>query len=944
MNSLVALWLKASWRPLLVLVLALVVRLVYNLSCFEHRICHAGDSYYYLTGGKELARLISTSPNLAYFCAHLWQKASVLPGSFQSFSSTHLTDRLLLDGPVFPSYLGCLFLLLGQKAGELALNVNSTFFATANSIVDSLSCLLLYFLTAEAFGAGAGLTAGLLLALYGPSIINTQQCYSEPFAYFLLLAWCLVFTRLVLHQKSFLVPAYLLFGLLTGLVMLSKPAFVMVPWLGLAVFFIARHFTRTLPISPPGLKALAFPLGLALIIVPWLCFTGFVCGKVSLLVNRAPEYNLFIGNHLPSDGWKTWPTPENIPQSMDEARERLAQQFCSETTHSLGLIFRKIPRLFGGVWNEFQYEVVGLNLLSQNLVQGLLLLLGWLGFAALVGRSQREEAPRQFCLALTIAAIAGFHLVYALFEPVPRYAITAIPMVIALGAGGLFTLFRGAARLGHEFFEYSALVVMALIAAIGFYQLYTFYSFIPLLGEFVPSADFLVLRLINCVIWLLFFALLVLMAGMALSLAGLNSRLAKSVLSVGALLMVACCIAFFNFDPAQAEWYHQLVASGDDCLVQTLNLPESLARSRSRHTYILVDCQGDAAPPALAVRINGRDLPHHPWLLWHEIKPSDKDVHALLHFQGNSMSRDFRLMRQWWAFPIASETLVGGDNIIQLRAENLPVKVYGDFLCSENHTKIRASTSDPSKKAKSAGERLCLPSLEKFSWTKGFLSFDHRDPRSYEPVSFAGQVMKSARQCRGRVFDYDLSDSPGLQNGAYRIRIASSQVEESGILEADAKPIIIYNSPAEFTVRGDDPRTMTVTAPVVDGLGLPAGGLLKMSLLARKDRSQVGIPVEVSLSAAASVDGKPLSWTSQWQPSSLKVGSQWSAVEYANFLPADCLKWKQAVFKLLFAPFPADRLYLHPKQAMKDKLYVRDVRIEILPTAPPSGQGRWLYY
>lgn len=965
MNSLVALWLKSSWRPLLVLGVALAVRLVYNYGFFEHRICHTGDSYYYLTTGNGLARLISTSHNWSEFCGQLWQKGTVPPGSFQSFSSENLTDRLLLDGPVFPSYLALLFILLGPAHGPgiEAFNVHSTFFASANSIVDSLSCLFLYFLTAEAFGVGAGLTAGLLLALYGPSIINTQQCYSEPFAYFLLLAWSFAFTRLVLHPGKLLSLGYLLFGVLTGLVMLSKPAFVIVPALGLAVFFIGRKFAVKLAVSPPGRHMIAFPLGVALILLPWLSFTGAVSGRASLLVNRAPEYNLFIGNHLPSDGWKTWPTPGNVPQSMTEARARLLGQFQTDTEHSVGLIFRKIPRLFAGVWNEFQYEVVGLNLLSQNLVQGLLLLLGWLGFAALLGRRQREEAPRQFCLALTLATVAAYHLVYALFEPVPRYAITALPLVIALGAGGLFTLFRSAARLENEFLEYSALVVLALFSAVGFYQLYTFYSFIPILAQNIPDADFIALRGINCCIWLAFFTFIVLLAGLALSLAGLNSRLSKVVISGGALLMVACCLAFFNFDPAQAEWFTEI--SDGDSVQQILNLPASATHNKKM--FLLVDCQTDVAPPHLAVRVNGKALPPHPWLIWHELRPADKDVHVLLHIQSNAMASDFRLLRQWWAYPLSS--LKEGDNLIELVSSGKQrVKIYGDFLPRRRERNERP------------GDVICMPSFEKFSWTKGFLSFDHRDPRTYETVNFEGRADKSVWYSakKGKHFDYDLSDAPGLQTGLYRIRaVGQADLAAFGIASVEdpsgAPGKVLFAHPGEFTVRGDDPSTMTLDCELGK---LPRHGLLRMTLEARKDRPFEKIPVEITLSIADAASGRsnqalnqaagssPGSsparvddasgkssksssdnspWTSWWQPNSLRVSGDWSAVEYSNFLPDNCAAWDKAEARILFAPFPADRLYLHKKQALKDRLHVRNVQLTLLPTRLPQ-ELEWHYY
>jgi hypothetical protein len=182
-----------------VLLLALTIRVVYNLFFFQHRICDIGDSSYYLTAGKALADLVRASwseTHLSDFLVRLCQPTSVIPGSFQSFSSTNLSDRLLLDGPIFPSYLAGLFLLIGAQAGaaaNLALNAHSQFYAIANSVVDSFSCAIGLRLCEFGLRSQDWLAwLALVMALYAPSIINTQQCYGEPFAYFLLCCWALL--------------------------------------------------------------------------------------------------------------------------------------------------------------------------------------------------------------------------------------------------------------------------------------------------------------------------------------------------------------------------------------------------------------------------------------------------------------------------------------------------------------------------------------------------------------------------------------------------------------------------------------------------------------------------------------------------------------------------------------------------------------------------------
>jgi hypothetical protein len=481
-----------------VLLLALTIRVVYNLFFFQHRICDIGDSSYYLTAGKALADLIRASwseTHLSDFLVRLCQPTSVIPGSFQSFSSTNLSDRLLLDGPIFPSYLAGLFLLIGAQTGaaaNLALNAHSQFYAIANSVVDSFSCALVCAFTGLAFGRKTGLLAGIGLALYAPSIINTQQCYGEPFAYFLLCCWALLLVLLSRcrglspstnsspssspsansgESMLYLLNCFLL-ALFSGLLMLAKPAFVFLPWLGIAVYLVAlaiykggsKHLAG-INKSKLLLALLTFALGLALALAPWLGFTRSVSGQMMLVVNRAPQYNLYIGNYLATDGWKTWPTQANIPNTMADAKAFVIDEFKTAPLALIGLFLRKIARLTVGVWNEFQYPLGVFGIVEQNIWQGVLLLLGCLGLAAILGKKEPSvtvvdslsapvvasvavvaENNSAKALALSFAALILFHLVYACFEPVPRYAITAMPLLMAFAAQGLLTVYGAIAQ------------------------------------------------------------------------------------------------------------------------------------------------------------------------------------------------------------------------------------------------------------------------------------------------------------------------------------------------------------------------------------------------------------------------------------------------------------------------------------------------------------------
>lgn len=962
-NARSALFQITGWQPILVLLLALTIRVVYNLFFFQHRICDIGDSSYYLTAGKALADLIRASwseTHLSDFLVRLCQPTTVIPGSFQSFSSTNLSDRLLLDGPIFPSYLAGLFLLIGAQTGaaaNLALNAHSQFYAMANSVVDSVSCALLCAFASLAFGRKTGLLAGIGLALYAPSIINTQQCYGEPFAYFLLCCWALLLVLLSRslglspstnssESKLYLLNCFLL-ALFSGLLMLAKPAFVFLPWLGIAVFLVViaiyKGGSRRLAginKSKLLLALLIFALGLAVVLAPWLGFTRSVSGQMMLVVNRAPQYNLYIGNYLATDGWKTWPTQANIPNTMADAKAFVMDEFKTSPLALIGLFLRKIARLTVGVWNEFQYPLGMFTIVEQNIWQGVLLLLGCLGLAAILGKNETQSSAEDSldtpaaasvavvgennsakALALSFAAVILFHLIYACFEPVPRYAITAMPLVMAFAAQGLLTVYGAIAQSKGLLQRASVLLFVALVLC-GFSCLYRFVSLVPQLVWFFPVCSFEQIRVFAALLWCSYFVLIFVLLGQCLKLVGASSKSSLVCLALAATLTTSSTAAFYLQDPALRECSTLLVPGGtavDDNLALaaqvTKLVPYPAAELQkeglaSPYSLVLIDCESSAPPPVLAVAVNGSSLPPQSALMWSELLPAEKDVPVILDLQSRAMSLDKRLLRQWWAIRIPTKYLKENDEnevTLSVPAGFASVRIFADF-----------------KDAKSAAP-LLIPSLNKFSWTKGFLTYDHRDARPYEVEPLTPLISPEPKPLAVKI------------EQKYRVQLACPCLKKQEIAREHTTNLVFAHT-REQVVTGADPRTFNLSEPVsTDHLAAN----MRFDFSFEVGKSKTTRPVEVALAFSGTKAGQPITWRSPWQPASIEAGPDWKKYTYSSLLPADFDQWRNITCSVSMSPFIADQLYLHAKEAQRAQMSVRNLRVEVSPSGLPSGEIRW---
>jgi hypothetical protein len=918
--------------PLLVFAIALGVRLFYDLVISEHRLCSFGDGYFFIKTGQEFAKAITSAASFPDFLAKLTVHTSEVAGGVATFGSGALADRLLLDGPIYTFFLAVVSIITGV-VGTSDYAQNSNIFAIANSLVDAFSCVLIYWCGRLAFNSKAGLVAALLFAVYPAATLNTRLCYSELFTYFLLLGWTalsLSLFRLKDAERPTLKLAVSFFlGAISIVLVLARSVFSPLPILSLGILFVPNLFKPSLKeyLNFPAVfqAFLAMIIGGALFMAPWLWFTHEVTGKFVPWVNRAPGYNLFVGNQLNTDGWRTWPAQPGIPNETSEAVKSLRENFSSDPCRFSSLLLRKESRLWAGVWNDFQHKFYGLSWHVQNVFHDLLLLFAFTGFIAAVGKSGTGiRRP-----ALVLALIAAFHGVYACFEPVARYGITAMPFVSLL-AGYAVSVIRSPFR--NRWFLF-----LILFASWFFSILDSHFSFIPLIFSIFPSGDFVPAAWLDASLWL---SLWLFLGSLVCKLCAPINRWQNAILWFSIASMALINGSSLIYDPARMEWCTELEmpSAKVEAEIAVPKLPE---RSSSV-SYVLVDLQTELSSPVVTALVNGTvAAPPLPVLQL----MNRQDAAEIFPLQAQAMGVDPRSFRHWWAFPIPTNVISDSKaNRISI-AMNKPetetivsnVKIFGEY-----------PTERTTQKSYLKPEHQSFPSINKFSWVKGFVTIDRRDVRPYETLSLAHAIDKCTFKAGETASGADLSSALGRQFGSYRMLLYIPPLESSpkSSTAAMVDHTTLFQLKEERVVSGGDPSTMLLNAaPIkVPRSDDSAFYTLSCDFKAGKSRSIGGISLSLSnhgggTSETLSKSKRADSWASPWSPTSLTLPSgnnEWHHFSFTSRIPTEISQQSNTTAAIMVSPFPADRLFQHRKGALRDTVKVRDVELRYFPCIAPE--------
>lgn len=912
--------------PIFVFLFALAIRLFYDLNKSDQRLCSFGDGYFFLKTGQELAKALTCSSGFADFLARLTIHTSEVAGGVATFGSGALGDRLLLDGPVYTCFLAIVHILSGIVTTTDYAN-NSRIFCVANSIVDAFSCMLVFLCGRMAFGRKAGLIGALLLSVYPASVLNTRLCYGELFTYFLFLLWstaALGLRRSFENSQAVLSCALsFVLGAVSVLILLAKSVFAPLPVLGILILLGRRETISNGKVLFPCVASVI--AGAAIIMAPWLWFTHEVTGKFTPWVNRAPGYNLFVGNQLYTDGWRTWPAQDGIPNDAGDAFKSLGKNFAEDPVQFSALQLRKVSRLWGGVWNDFQHRFFGIGWQAQNVFHNLILAFAAIGF---IGSLKATVQVRR--AALVFATFALFHSLYAGFEPVARYAISAMPFACLLAGSGLASLAKP--LIDKRFW------MLLVLSGAFFTALDKHVSFIPQLFSAIPTDMWTPIALLDGAAWL---ALWAVVAILVLQILESPTKLQRGIVWAFAIILGTVSVANLAYDPARTEWSAELKQSGDGVSADII-LPSDL-KNPPAIAYLLVDMQTDFPAPQLTVTVNEKNVSAPLPVL--QLMKNRSDASEIFALQAQAMMVDPRSYRGWWAFPVPITYLSpSSPNRISILAKLeegtkfAPVKIFGSYPTTVEE--LNASRADGGDGAVAqATRRVLMPSINKFSWVKGFVTIDRRDPRPYERLRVKGVVRNCQWHNKKGINAHDLSAHSGRQFGSYRLclYLPPDTTPPFDLNEWSPEGEELFAKNEEVTISGGDPATMSLTtAPVQLPAQLGDSAFYSFSCEFEKTKQKNIGAVAVTLTGTDKTGGE-VKFSSPWAPTAMTLRHKgWQKFSFSDRVPEAIQNARDVTASIMISPFAADRLFLHRKNALRDTVKVRNLSLRVYRKyAPP---------
>jgi hypothetical protein len=781
-----------------------------------------------------------------------------------------------------------------EAGAALPPDSSDTWLWLTNAVFESFSCLLVYLAGTLSFGRKAGLVAGVVLAVYPPSIFATRYWSDRSTA-----ALCVS--------------------------------------VGLLLFaYLARNFSKqkvkSLVVIPMCLIAAAIT---------------FLCSQIPSAV--VPDWSaasleqslsgpaVAYGNSLEYDGW--------VP--ADPAVSPVVRADGSDAAALIGLELRKIGRLIGGAWNDFSESVVGEPAKWADCFHQLVLFFALVGFLAAVlqrpnageSRFRKRRNFLIYCSGLVCFAAAACHLAFAAGQPIASAFYTAMPPLVMLAGYGIFAVFRkgvGAVSV------VGCLLVIAVVAAWS-----QGFSFVPWLASVLSGGSFIVASWLDGLFWSIIWILLIrLILAVVAPSVDVNKNRSAVALWLGASLLVSVVIvAICVSDPSRHQWIARLEGQGEGIRQDVYIPPAAGALSLSAVSFVLIDTESAVLSPKLRITVNGLTAiyPAVPWL---QVNNANHGAMRRISTWAAQSDRDLRSMHQWWAFAIPTAWVrFGATNEITVSGGTPSLMaghtVYGDYNSLHAHN--------------SANERV-LPSFDVLSIARGFQTQSRGDARIPQPRRILSRFENSYWYDINGWRAADLSGEPGIQRGEYRLRIAIPQRKSgdtpSSLLNPAAlaiqslfPPVVVVDANVVKGVAGSDPGSTRLTkSPVPLPPILPPGSLF--SFTAEINGYQPKTLASIDIEFSGKRNGQPVKWHSLWDPAAAQVGNEWYPLTVCDTIPDEVLSLENLTVSVTAVPYPDYLARTKPGQADSSSMIIRNAQLVILPPldVAPAESRQWLLY
>ena len=204
----------------------------------------------------------------------------------------------MLDGPIFPGFLALICSLIDKVPTQ----ADWRMFIFIQAFLQSTSAGLVYLLGKKFTGSIKwAVVAGLMWGLYPAAIVASHRILSETLATVLLLSIVLLLSRGFTLSRGGVIRAVAA-GICNVFLLLTKPPLAFA-WLfvNLCAYLQIKKTSQRLAF------AACVAVGCMIALAPWLAFTYKTSGKVQVIPQRVPTYNMLNGCNLEADGWGAYP-------------------------------------------------------------------------------------------------------------------------------------------------------------------------------------------------------------------------------------------------------------------------------------------------------------------------------------------------------------------------------------------------------------------------------------------------------------------------------------------------------------------------------------------------------------------------------------------------------------------------------------------------------------
>lgn len=212
---------------------------------------------------------------------------------------------IMWRAPLYPAFLAVLYALFGEH--------NETAVFVAQSALDAITAMLIFYLGARLFSESVGLVSALIFALHPLSAYYSLRFLSEPL---FTLAFTAAIAAWIVAVRVRRVMAYLAVGALIALAALVKPvALGLWPLLmACACYQLRREPRRALS------AAIAWTIACLMVLAPWAARNYRLTGEL-VAVATGGGYALWLGNQMVSEGLEDWEVDESTRAHLIERRD-----------------------------------------------------------------------------------------------------------------------------------------------------------------------------------------------------------------------------------------------------------------------------------------------------------------------------------------------------------------------------------------------------------------------------------------------------------------------------------------------------------------------------------------------------------------------------------------------------------------------------------------------